>query len=389
MLPEFRKAALVVAVALLAAACGDDPNPIEPPTTGSVTLTIETVGGLPDPNGYQVTRTGAAPLDLPVNGSVRLDSLAPGSYSFALGKASLYCAVENGTTREAQVVAGQSAQVTFRVRCERNGLAYLAFANNVSSLHIAFPDRDPVTLVTGTSAARIRFSPDGRRIAYAAAPAGGGPQGIFTIDLDSLRITQVTPAGSPIRSHPEWSPDGTSIAYVTTTEVRVIRLGETTETTIWRAPAGYYPSMPAWLPDGSRITFIRAPVDVRDITRVLSITPQGTGEQGFGGLVGHPYLQIDWSRDGRTFAYSDGFPGQQSAIYAADMVTERVTRVAFSLEHAYRNVTFLPDGRIAFYAQRYPDGAPAGNWVVNADGTGLTQVPIPGLPGGAAITAWQ
>lgn len=390
MRPEFRKTALVTAAALLAGACGDGgSNPVDPPTTGALTITVETVGGLPDPNGYQVTRTGAAPLDLPVNGSVRLESLAPGSYSFALGKASLYCAVENGATRDVQVVAGQSAQVAFRVRCERNGLAYLAAGTTPFTISIAFPGRDPVALVTGMATARFRFSPDRRRIAYAAAPAGGGPLGIFTIDLDSLQVTRVTPEGSPVRSQPEWSPDGTRMAYVTASEVRVIRLGETAETTIWRAPAGFFPAMPTWSPDGSRIAFVRAPIDTRDITRVLAINPDGTGEAEMAALRTHPYLQIDWSPDGRTFAYSDGFPGQPSAIYAVNMAAGTETRVAFSPDRIYRNVTFLPDGRIGFFSQVDPDGTLLGNLAVNVDGTGLTQVPIPGLAAGAPIVAWQ
>jgi WD40 repeat protein len=389
MRSRFFSAVLAAALALLAGACGDDPNPVEPPTTGSLTITVETVGSLPDPNGYQVTRTGAAPLDLPVNGSVRLDSVAPGSYSFALGKASLYCTVENGATRDAQVVAGQSAQVTFRVRCERNGLAYLAASGPPFAIGIAFPGRDPVTLVTGVATTRFRFSPDRRRIAYAAAPVGGGPQGIFTVDLDSLQVTRVTPEGSPIRSHPEWSPDGTRIAYVTASEIRVIRPGETAETTIWRAPAGFYPAMPTWSPDGSRIAFVRAPNDVRDITRVFAINPDGTGEQEMATLRTHPYLQIDWSPDGRTLAYSDGFPGQPSAIYAANYATGVETRVAFSPDRIYRNVTFLPDGRIGFFSQAYPDGTLLGNLIANVDGTGLTQVSIPGLAAGAPIVAWQ
>ena len=388
MLPRFRNAGLMAATALLAAGCGDGEDPVTPPTTGTISINIETVGGLPDPNGYQVTRAGAAPLDVPVNGSVRLDSVAPGSHTLVLGKASLYCVVENGSTQAAQVVAGQTAQVTFHVRCERNGVAYTRFNNNVTSLHIAFAGREPVTLATGISPSRMRFSPDRRRIAYSAIPAGGTALGIFTIDLDSLGVTQVTPAGSPFRSHPSWSPDGTRIAYVTTNEVRVIRLGETTETTIWRAPAGMYPTMPTWSPDGTRIAFVRAPENVNDITRVFVINADGTGESEAITLRSYPYLQIDWSPDGSTLLYSDQDPEQPSAVYTTPAAGGIVTRVASAPNRGYRNATYLPDGRIGFYAQEYPGGAPAGSWIVNADGTGLTQAALP-LPTGSPIVAWQ
>lgn len=381
MLLKIRSAALVAASVLLAAACGDGSDPVAPPTTGTITITVETVGTLPDPNGYQVTRAGATPLDVPVNGSVRLDSVAPGSYTFDLGKQSLYCVPENGATRTAQVVAGQTATVNFRVRCERNGVAYTAFNNNVASLYVLFPGRDPITLATGISASRIRFSPDRRRIAY----TGGGTTGISTIDLDSLAITQITPAGSPIRFHPSWSPDGTRIAYATTTELRVIGVGQTAETTIWRAPAGINPSMPVWSPDGSRIAFLTSDPRGNEPTRIRIVNADGTGARELIALRTIPYIQIDWSPDGAAIAYSDDEPG---AVYTVNVASGQETRVTAPGSLSYRNVTYLPDGRIGFFAQAFPATTPAGNWIVNADGSNLTPVTIPS-PTGAPVTAWQ
>jgi Tol biopolymer transport system component len=386
MLSQLRQVALVAAAALLAGACGDDPNPVEPPTTGSLTITVETVGNLPDPNGYQVTRTGAAPLDLPVNGSVRLDSVAPGSYSFALGKASLYCAVENGATRDAQVVAGQSAQVTFRVRCERNGLAYVVNRNSGTTLNISFPGRDPVTLASGVNPARIMFSRDGRRIVYGTG-AGAGPVGISAIDLDSLRVTEVTPAGSPNRMHPSWSPDGTRVAYATPTDIRTVRVGEAAETIVWQVPAGVRstPVMPVWSPDGTRIAFVRSGDGFGD-QQLVVVNADGTGERVLRDFVNIGYLHIDWSPDGTRIVMPE-LSLWTSVIYTVNVATGQALRVVEAGVRDYRGPIYLPDGRIGMYALT-DRGALDGNWIVNADGTGLTQAALPASVG-AAVAAWQ
>ncbi|HST62323.1 MAG TPA: hypothetical protein VLK84_26705 [Longimicrobium sp.] len=384
MRSEFRKAALVAAAVLLAGACGDDPNPVEPPTTGSLTITVETVGGLPDPNGYQVTRTGAAPLELPVNGSVRLDSLAPGSYSFALGKASLYCTVENGTTRDAQVVAGQTAQVSFRVRCERNGLAYVA-GTSVGPLRIAFPGREPVVLATDAAPARIQFSPDRRRILYVRR-ATDGAFGIASIDLDSLGLTLITPAGPPNRSQATWSPDGTRIVYTTSTQLRTLRVGEAAETVIWQGSLFAAATDPAWSPNGARIAHLLSENGTRHIAL---INADGTGAQRVAGVFTLSSLsfQMDWSPDGTTIVFPDFLNGRQ-AIYTVNVASGDKRLVASSEAQHYGNPSYLPDGRIGFYAFN-PDETLAGNFTVNADGSGRTAVAIPGVTGGALITAWQ
>ncbi len=381
---RFRNAALVAAMALLAGACGDDPNPVEPPTTGSVTITVETVGSLPDPNGYRVTRTGAAALDVPVNGSVRVESLDPGTYTFALGKASLYCVVENGAMREAQVVAGQSAQVAFRVRCERNGLAYVA-GTTVGPLRIAFPGREPVVLATDAAPGRIQFSPDRRRLLYTRR-APDGTSGIAAVDLDSLGVTQITPAGQPDRYLATWSPDGTRIVYATNNQLRTLRVGETAETVIWQGSYLALANHPAWSPDGTRIAHLHAANGVRHL---YFINPDGGGARQVTRVDNSSSLsfQIDWSPDGTTLVYPDYRTGRQG-IYTLNVASGETRPVAVPQTQDYGSPSYLPDGRIGFYAIN-PDATPGGSFIVNPDGSGRTPVAIPDLIGGALTTAWQ
>lgn len=381
-----RRAAFALAVAVLASAC-ENTNTPDPPTTGSLTVTVETTGALPDPDGYRLTRAGTDPVAVSVNGTTRADSLAPGSYTLTLDNASTYCAVEGGATQTATVVAGQTAAITFRVRCERNGIAYLTVINSVVGLNIVYPGRDTIRLATGVGGARIRFSPDGRRVLYSAIPAGASSSAVMSVDLDSLKVTQVTPAGAPSRAHPAWSPDGTRVVYgAGNNQLRVLRVGETAEGTLWQAPAGGTPAfafMPVWSPDGTRIAFLRT----EGTTRIAILNADGTGERTLIALNTMPYLQIDWSPDGGSIVVPDDRAAGRG-IYRVDVATGQATAVATSSTVNYRNPTYLRDGRIGFSGLN-ADGSLAGLWTVNADGSGLTRITLPTFSGGASIAAWQ
>ena len=61
------------------------------------------------------------------------------------------------------------------------------------------------------------WSPDGRRIAYAAAPADSSFFNIFVLNIGSVNPIQVT-QGEGSHIFPVWSPDGERIAYVWTHE---------------------------------------------------------------------------------------------------------------------------------------------------------------------------
>ncbi len=101
-------------------------------------------------------------------------------------------------------------------------------------------------------------SPDGSRIAFSA--------------LDRLYVVDL-PDGTPRRLtsdnvgefHPAWSPDGSSIAYVTwnDAEGHLMRVSSTGGAPQRVSAATAYYQMPAWSPDGNRIVAMRA--DARNL----------------------------------------------------------------------------------------------------------------------------
>jgi len=86
-----------------------------PPPTGDLTVSATTTGGTPDPNGYTVTVNGDTRTIL--SGQSTTYTLAPGSYTVALGDVASNCTVTGGPSQTKTVTAGQTVAATFAVDC--------------------------------------------------------------------------------------------------------------------------------------------------------------------------------------------------------------------------------------------------------------------------------
>jgi len=116
--------------------------------------------------------------------------------------------------------------------------------------------RTPVLPISGGEGFKIgnsAWSPDGKRIVYAASAC------IFTIDADGGNVIKIT--GEPIPLEwtfaPSWSPDGSKIVFESHIEgagIHVVDIDGSNETRL--TPEGVDDSSPAWSPDGSKIAFV-------------------------------------------------------------------------------------------------------------------------------------
>ena len=87
------------------------------PTTGGVTIIASTTGVSPDPDGYTVTLDGADRGALGVSGDITIDALAAGDHVVGLSGIAANCQVAGENPRGITVTAGASATAVFTVSC--------------------------------------------------------------------------------------------------------------------------------------------------------------------------------------------------------------------------------------------------------------------------------
>ena len=171
-------------------------------------------------------------------------------------------------------------------------------------------------LAPGANGVFPRFSPDGRRIAFLGAEAGG-PSGLYVAEVGSTGASAGAVAagrigpdlgGSPVEqvSPPHWSPDSTEIAVAVDWvfsgigEIVVVKADGSGQ----RVLATDQAFNPSWSPDGKRIAFHRV-VDPSEYwrdrpctMRVWVINADGSGERRLDPLVDGCVLPPIWSPDG-------------------------------------------------------------------------------------------
>ena len=111
---KFRLSFALVALALVAAGCGDD-DPA-PPTTGAIGVTTVTTGDDIDADGYTLSVDGNNGGAIGVNAVVIIPDLTPGTYSIGLSGVAANCAVQNNP-RDVDVTAGLTENTQFDVAC--------------------------------------------------------------------------------------------------------------------------------------------------------------------------------------------------------------------------------------------------------------------------------
>ena len=109
------------------------------------------------------------------------------------------------------------------------------------------------------------WSPDGTRIAFSSGRASGVDEEIYVMDSDGDGIVRITTGASgDVNFQPEWSPDGTRLVYTRYwpswhQDIFVIGLSEGgvgTNLTNSDGGTSEYEGFPDWSPDGSHIVFM-------------------------------------------------------------------------------------------------------------------------------------
>ena len=290
----------------------------------------------------------------------------------------------------------------------------------------ASPDISSIleTLASVRSISEVAISPDGKQVIYGTSITGR--KGGADVDVSALWLTDAK-HGSPVarltacpgsvcdEHGAAWSPDGKSIAFVTTDEheqpqIAVARTAAQVRViTAARGPL----DTPRWSPDGAWIAFLysqgapKAPGPLNPLGRDAGVLSETVYEQrlavipvsgGAPRLLSPPDLNVyefDWSPDGKRFAVTAAHGSGDANWWLAeldiiDVAAGKVTTLAKpSVQMA--SPRWSGDGkRIAYIGGIMSDEAITGGDVYLIDAAGGDPVDVtPNLPASVQTITWN
>jgi Tol biopolymer transport system component/DNA-binding winged helix-turn-helix (wHTH) protein len=177
-------------------------------------------------------------------------------------------------------------------------------------------------------------------------------------------------------SDPALSPDGNQIAFrrkgssPSSVGLFVKAVGSDDMIQLTRSPAD---ANPVWSPDGKSIAFVRS---IEGQWQIF-LMPSTGGEPRQVSTPGpHPNrIEIDWSSDANTIAFSGSTSDGSSAIFLLSLNSEETQQLTHPQVGAFDwGPAFSPDGQHVSFVRSQPGGFPEDLYLTNITGTDLHQL---------------
>ena len=308
-------AALLVAAPLVTAACGAGDD-LTAPLSGSLEVTIATVDPSAGAPSYGLSIDGNDAGAVGDTASLIHTGLAPGRHTVGLAGVAAGCAVDGANPRTAEVTAGHTARVVFRVTCAPPaavGTLEVTVATEGDDV-----DADGYTVVADPSLT----SPIGVNDVVVLPTLAAGTHVVRlagVADNCTLPVnpdTVVVPAGDTARAAFQvtcWPPLAGQIGFSRLSSIYRIGAGgrDVRKLTTPPPPPDEFASgdeWPAWSPDGTRLAFVR-----NDVIFVAD------GDGGQAVRLTPDTLSTDqtlprWSPDGRSLLFMLGSIGNDFGL---------------------------------------------------------------------------
>jgi tricorn protease-like protein len=398
------RAAALVGLTAAVLSCTDSPRtllPTEPSPArfGAIDITVATIveeGGPIDLDGYSLSVDGTPALTVGANGKVTIPGLRTGAHLITLWGVASNCRVHSPNPQQVTVVEGTPVTIAFDITCDGpKEFAFITYANGTADIH----------LFNGTSATQLTsgngfhespsWSPDGKKIAFVRTV--GGNADIYVMEANGQNQVRLTNASGADRG-PTWSPDGNRIAFTSERDhetmasyrfstIYTMNSDGTNQVRI--TSGGAHDLSPDWSPDGTRIAFSS---DREGSFGIWLIAPNGL-EAARLTSVPQRDNRPTWSPDGTKLAFERPAPGTgRMSIFTMNADGSEATHLTSAYYDA-QYPTWSPTGKkIAFTVTGDPNTSACGWWECDpfVEIIGLDRNPYPrAISQSASQPAWR
>jgi Tol biopolymer transport system component len=331
------------------------------PPTGSIVVTVQTTGRDLDLDGYTVAVDGDGSTPLPSSGTVTLTNLASGEHTLTLAGLVANCALQGDSAITVSVTDDVPASAALTVVCAfANTLAYTQ--GNVMYVTGIEPGAVPVQVATDFTAPS--WSPDGSTLALVSTVF---PRGIFLVDAGGGTPRSVTgPVPDTDRfARAAWSPDGRTLVFnyrnfagaISRLDVRLKRVSADGTGYDLFIGEQILSENATWAPDGARVAF-------DDTGNICLANPAGGDVQCLARGV-----DAEWSPDGTALAFATYDATEIYTIQRDGSNQRKLTEGAGGFNYL---PIWSPDGNQIAYVHRPSIDANGVYMLMNADGSGKT-----------------